>query len=115
MIPAGLVWAGIRVNELERIGYTIGEDPTLQPGEIRGEPWAATIYVWSRADFDALARLSKLLHDLRTRGPRRPPRRLSGPLAVGWWWSAWLADAAALAAAVDEGRRPLALMAAGPT
>lgn len=67
--PVGLVWSGIRVDEFEGIGYTItepGEDgPLLEPGEIYGVPLAMTIYVWSRADFDRLAALSRALHDAR--------------------------------------------------
>jgi hypothetical protein len=72
--PAGLTWSGIRVDELERVGYEIvqpsaaSECPPLEDGEIYGVPEHGVIYVWSRADFDRLAELSRRLHDARRAG-----------------------------------------------
>lgn len=70
--PVGLVWAGIRVDELERVGYEVLQPdddtpcPPLAAGEICGVPEHGVIYVWSRADFDRLAQLSRRLHDARS-------------------------------------------------
>lgn len=70
--PVGLVWSGIRVDELERVGYEVLQPdddtpcPPLAAGEIFGVPEHGVIYVWSRADFDRLAQLSRRLHDARS-------------------------------------------------
>lgn len=71
--PVGLVWSGIRVDELERVGYEVlqpGDDtpcPPLAAGEIFGVPEHGVIYVWSRADFNRLAELSRRMHDASRR------------------------------------------------
>jgi hypothetical protein len=72
--PVGLTWAGIRVDELERIGYEVlgpveSCPVKLYSGEIFGEPATGRIYVWSRTDFDLLVALSRRLYDARRRRP----------------------------------------------
>ena len=67
--PVGLVWSGIRVDELPGLYTIAGPDspdcPPLEDGEIYGEPITGRIFVWSLADFDRLVQLSRLLHDHR--------------------------------------------------
>lgn len=75
--PAGLTWSGIRVDELERVGYEVlgpveSCPVRLEEGEIFGVPEQGVIYVWSRADFDRLADLSRRLHVERRAGELDP-------------------------------------------
>lgn len=86
--PAGLVWSGIRVDEMPRLYEVLDRSHEacpvpLEHGEIIGDPATGRVFVWSIADFDRLAELSRRLHDARRRGDQLESavlRELPGPI-----------------------------------
>jgi hypothetical protein len=87
--PAGLVWSGIRVDEMERLYEVLGPDHEacpvkLEDGEIYGDPPTGRVWVWSLADFRRLADLSRFLHELRRRGLRTPLTASERELGERW-------------------------------
>jgi hypothetical protein len=74
--PAGLVWSGIRVDEMPRLYEVLDRSheacpARLEDGEIVGDPATGRVWVWSLAEFNRLVEFSRALHDI-ARGRRLP-------------------------------------------